>query len=383
MAMKQSDNELLTRIGPGTRMGNLMRRYWWPVGFTEQVGDEPVPVRILGEDLVLFRDAEGKLGLLDRYCAHRRASLELGRVEADGIRCCYHGWLYDTTGQCREMPAEGPDCPLIKEVKIAAYGVKELGGLIFAYLGPEPAPLLPHYDLLVRDDFDREVSASLEHCNWLQRAENAVDVYHSMALHASVYPSIALKRPLDVQWEKRWYGFRQVSIYSETVKNTSHFIFPSHTRRYNARAKERPAHFLHLRVPVDDTQTLTFYAKGVETGGAPGKLTTKGFEQPSQRGVYERVKDGWWNLASHEQDRAAQESQGVITDRSKEFLAPSDRAIVLLRKMLLDSIAAIEAGRDPFGLLRDPAQNEIISFDAGKSFSDVDKDYAANKVPAE
>src|SRR5262249_3554133 len=143
MAMKQSENELLTRIGPGTRMGNLMRRYWWPVGFTEQVTDGPVPVRILGEALVLFRNTKGKLGLLGRYCAHRRASLELGRVEQDGIRCCYHGWLYDMTGQCREMPAEEPNCPLIKEVKVEAYKVDELGGLIFAYLGPEPAPLLP------------------------------------------------------------------------------------------------------------------------------------------------------------------------------------------------------------------------------------------------
>ena len=383
MAMKQSENELLTQVGPGTRMGNLMRRYWWPVGFTEKVADEPVPVRLLGEDLILFRNTQGKLGLLGRYCAHRRASLELGRVEQDGIRCCYHGWLYDMAGQCQEMPAEEPGCPLIKEVKIDSYKVEELGGIIFGYMGPAPAPLLPRYDLLVRDDIDREVSAGIEHCNWLQRAENAVDKYHSLALHAPVYPTIALKRPLDVQWEKRWYGFRQTAIYSEKVKNTSHFIFPSHTRRYNARSKERPSHYLHLRVPVDDTQTLTFYAKGFETGGARGKLTTEGFEAPAVRGVYERVKDGWWNLASHEQDRAAQESQGVITDRTKEFLAPSDRAIVQLRRMLLDSIDAIEAGKDPFGLLRDPAKNQIVTFDAVKSFSDTDKDFAGNKVPAE
>jgi 5,5'-dehydrodivanillate O-demethylase oxygenase subunit len=383
MVMKQSENELLTQIGPGTRMGNLMRRYWWPVGFTEKVTDEPVPVRILGEDLILFRSTEGKLGLLGRYCAHRRTSLELGRVEKDGIRCCYHGWLYDMNGQCQEMPAEEPNCPLIKEAKIDAYKVEELGGMIFAYMGPNPAPLLPRYDLLVREDMDRELSASVEHCNWLQRAENGVDKYHSMALHAPVYPSIALKRPLDVQWEKLWYGFRQTAIYSEKVKNTSHFIFPSHTRRYNARAKERAAHYLHLRVPIDDTQTLTFYAKGIETGGAKGTVTTEGFEPIEPRGVYKRVKDGWWNIASHDQDRAAQESQGIITDRTREFLAPSDRAIVQLRRMLLDSIEAIEHGQDPFGLLRDPAQNKMVTFDAGKSFTDTDKDYQGNKVVAE
>ncbi|MGE5540313.1 MAG: Rieske 2Fe-2S domain-containing protein [Gemmatimonas sp.] len=380
--MDQRENELLTRIGPGTRMGNLMRRYWWPIGFTELVKDEPVPVRILGEDLVLFRTPDGKLGLMDRYCAHRRASLELGRVESNGIRCCYHGWLYGMNGQCLEMPAEEPDCPLVKEVKLAAYKVEELGGLVFAYMGPDPAPLLPRYDLLVREDMDREVSASVEHCNWLQRAENGVDKYHSMALHAPVYPSIALKRPKDVVWEKLWYGFRQTAVYSDKVKNTSHFIFPSHTRRYNARVKERPAHYLHLRVPIDDTQTLTFYAKAVETGGRKGTLKTEGFEPVPERGVYKRVKDGWWNIESHDQDRAAQESQGVITDRTKEYLAPSDRAIVQLRRMLLDSITAIEAGKDPFGLLRDPEQNRLVTFDAGKTFADTDKDYTT-KVPAE
>ena len=380
--MQQSENELLTRIGPGTRMGNLMRRYWWPIGFTDKVTDEPVPVRILGEDLVLFRNGEGKLGLIARYCAHRLASLELGRVEKNGIRCCYHGWLYGNDGQCLEMPAEEPNCPLIKDVKLAAYKTEELGGMIFAYMGPDPAPLLPRYDLLVRDDMDRTLSASIEHCNWLQRAENGVDKYHSMALHAPVYPSIALKRPLDVQWEKLWYGFRQTAVYSDKVKNTSHFIFPSHTRRYNARVKETPSHYLHLRVPVDDENTLTFYAKAVETGGSKGKLTTEGFEPMPQRGVYNRIKDGWWNIASHDQDRAAQETQGVIADRTKEYLAPSDRAIVQLRKILLDSIDAIEHGKDPFGILRDPAQNQCVAFDAGKSFADTDKDYQT-KVPAE
>jgi hypothetical protein len=202
-----------------------------------------------------------------------------------------------------------------------------------------------------------------------------------MALHAPVYPSIALKRPLDVVWEKLWYGFRQTAVYSDKVKNTSHFIFPSHTRRYNARVKERPAHYLHLRVPVDDVQTLTFYAKAVETGGRKGTLKTEGFEPVPERGVYKRVKDGWWNIESHDQDRAAQESQGIITDRTREYLAPSDRAIVQLRRMLLDSIAAIEAGKDPFGILRDPEQNRLVTFDAGKTFADTDKD--VRTVPAE
>jgi len=377
--MTPEGNELLTQIGPGTRMGDVMRRYWWAVGFSESVNKTPVPVRILGEDLILFRTGNGKIGLTDRYCAHRLASLEHGRVENDGIRCCYHGWLYDTSGQCREMPAEPPDSRLKDEVKLKAYRIQEMGGLLFAYLGPDPAPLLPNYDLLVRGDLDRTVSATIEHCNWLQRAENGVDPYHSMALHAPVYPSIALKRP-EVKWEPTWYGFRMTSRYPGEFENLSHCIFPSHTRRYGARVGERPSHFLHLRVPIDDTKTITFYVRAVEAkGDRNGTLTTRGVEE-SERGVYRTVDDGWWRLASEEQDRAAQESQGEITDRTREFLGTSDRGIILLRKLLLDSIDAIESGKDPFGLLRDPSLNTIVRFDAQKNFADTDKDFSGNPV---
>ena len=374
-------NELLTRVGPNTRMGALLRRYWWPVGFSEIVDKTPVPVRLLGEDLIMFRDGSGGIGLMDRFCAHRLVSLEHGRVESNGLRCCYHGWLFDTSGQCVQMPAEPDDSKLHLEVKLKAYKTQELGGLIFAYMGPDPAPLLPNYDLLVRDDVNRTVSGSWEYCNWLQRAENAVDVYHSMSLHAPVYPSMALKRPEEVRWDLRWYGFRQSSKYQGKLENVSHYIFPSHTRRFNARVGEEPSHFLHLRVPIDDENTITYFVKTVGTDdGKPGRLTTEGYEQNVQRGVYHKVDDGWWRLASADQDRAAQESQGVITDRTREFLASSDRGIVMMRKMLVDSIEAIEKGVDPFGLLRDPAMNVSVAFDAQKNFSDVDRDFSGKKI---
>ena len=382
MAMTREENEMLTRIGPGTRMGALLRRYWWPVGFSELVGTkEPVPVRIMGEDLILFRMPSGKVGLVDRFCAHRLASLEHGRIEEGGIRCCYHGWLYDATGQCTQMPGEPADSCLHKEVKLAGYKTEEMGGLIFAYMGPDPAPLLPRYDLLVREDMDRTVSAGLEFCNWLQRAENGVDKYHSMALHAPVYPSIALKRPEEVRWEQTWYGFRQSARYPGKEENVSHCIFPSHTRRFNARVGEMPSHYLHLRVPVDDTHTMTWYVRAVETkDGSKGKLKTSGFEEGVQPGVYNKVDDGWWRLSSHDQDRAAQESQGRITDRSREFLGTTDRGIVMLRKILFDSMDAIENGRDPFGLLRDPEKNKLVTFDAQKNFADTDKDFSGKPV---
>jgi 5,5'-dehydrodivanillate O-demethylase len=382
--MDQARNELLTRIGPGTRMGNLLRYYWWPVGFSQTLDKIPLPVRLLGEDLILFRNAQGKVGLMDRFCAHRMASLEHGRVENDGIRCCYHGWLFANDGQCLEMPAEPAESQLHKEVKLKAYKVQEMGGLIFAYMGPDPAPLLPNYDLLIREDCDRTVSGGMEYCNWLQRAENGVDKYHSMALHAPVYPSIALKRPEEVKWDSQWYGFRMSAKYAGKIENVSHFIFPSHTRRFNARVGERPSHYLHLRVPVDDTHTLTYYVRATERpDGSKGELKTDGYEKDVKRGVYQTVEDGWWRLGSHDQDRAAQESQGVITDRTKEFLAGSDRGIIMLRKMLLDSIDAIESGADPFAVLRNPADNVMITFDAQKNFADTDRDFSGKQVTSE
>jgi phenylpropionate dioxygenase-like ring-hydroxylating dioxygenase large terminal subunit len=256
--MTPEENEMFTRVGRGTPAGEMLRRYWWPVWFSELVVSRPVPVRILGEDLILFRDATGETGLLDRRCPHRGASLELGRVEADGIRCCYHGWKFDRAGRCLDMPAEPENTPLKGEVRQTAYMTQEAGGLVFAYLGPRPAPLLPKYDLLFREDCHRVVYSKEEHCNWLQRAENGYDPHHLMALHAPGYPQIALK-PAKISWEKAWYGCRTLQQYPDSLVNVTHQIFPSHTRRLAARAGDEPRHYLNLRVPTDDTTTTTFF----------------------------------------------------------------------------------------------------------------------------
>ena len=369
--MTPERNEMLTRVGPGTPGGAMLRRYWWPVGFDEQIQKKIVPVRHLGEDFVLFRDATGTLAMLDAACAHRRASLEHGRVEDRGIRCCYHGWLYDTAGRCLEMPAEPPGSTLHEEVRQRSVPVQVVAGLIFAYLGPDPAPKIPRYDLLALDDCDRTIWAAEDHCNWVQRAENGVDAYHSMALHASMYPSIALKRP-EVEFEKTWYGFRTHSVYPDGRINIVHDIFPSSTRRYNARAGSIPSQFLHIRVPIDDLSTMTFFVESKFKPEGPYKRECRGY-QTTVRGVYNHVEDGWWGLASEEQDRAAQESQGVIHDRSREFLGTSDRGIVMWRKLAFDSIRAAKEGRDPHGIVREVDPNDIIHFDAGKNFTDHEK----------
>ncbi|MGE5540503.1 MAG: Rieske 2Fe-2S domain-containing protein [Gemmatimonas sp.] len=373
--MTPDDNETLTRVGKGTPAGEMLRRYWWPVWFSQQVTNKPVPVRLLGEDLVLFRDAGGAIGILDRRCPHRGASLELGRVEADGIRCCYHGWKFDRAGRCLDLPCEPEGTPLKDEVRQTAYLAQEAGGLVFAYIGPTPAPLLPKYDLLFREDCHRVVYSKEEHCNWLQRAENGYDPHHLMSLHAPGYPQIALKRA-NILWEKTRYGCRTEQQYPDSLVNVTHQIFPSHTRRLAARKGDEPRHYLNLRVPVDDVTTMTFFVSVVFAKEGPYTLKTKGHE-PCERMVYDAVDDGWWRIPSHEQDRIAQESQGPIADRSREYLGTSDEGIVMLRRILRDSIKAVADGRDPFGVIRDPDENTIIRFDAGKNFSD-----GVNEAPA-
>ena len=367
--LSKEENELLTRVGPGTPAGEMLRRYWWPVGFTEHVREKgrPVRTRLLGEDLVLFRDGNGRLGLLGLHCSHRGTSLEFGRVDDRGIRCCYHGWLYDVSGRCLEQPAEPEGSTFKDRVQHPAYQAQEIGGFIFAYIGPEPAPLLPNYDLFLREDGEREVGAGHDYCNWLQRAENSVDQTHLVALHASEYPHLALKRPV-IGWERRDYGAKiSMQVPGISKPKFSHWIFPSHTRHTTARKGRKPDHAIRFRVPMDDTNTMTFwlrfYPYGEEDRSKPFLLKTLGFEN-DQAGVYERVDDGWWGVASHDQDRVAQESQGPIYDRTKEHLGASDQGVIMLRTMIKESIDAVRHGKDPVWVLRDSAQNETIGFDA-------------------
>jgi 5,5'-dehydrodivanillate O-demethylase oxygenase subunit len=369
--LSKEENELLTRVGPGTPAGEMLRRYWWPVGFTEEIKPKgaPAKVRLLGEEFVLFRDGRGELGLLELHCSHRGTSLEFGRVEEAGIRCCYHGWLYDLSGKCLEQPAEPEGSTFKERIQHPAFHAREAGGLVFAYIGPEPAPLLPGYDLLVRTDGCRVVGGGEEFCNWLQRAENSADGAHSIALHAAGYPEMAMKRP-KIKWEPTPFGLKETTLIEGSVKpRITHFIFPSHIRHSASRVGEQPRQVLRFRVPADDRTTYTFWIDFYpDKDGQPAQpvaLRTKGFRK-SQPGVYERVQDGWWNLPNREQDRVAQESQGVIADRSREHLASSDQGITMLRRMLFESIDAVRAGKDPIGVMRDPRANQRIAFDSSR-----------------
>ena len=186
--MTAEENELLTRVGPGTRMGALLRRYWQPVAASAELVKRPTKrVRILGEDLVLFRDRSGKLGFIDESCAHRRASLSYGIPTENGLRCPYHGWMFDAKGVCIEQPFEGQRHALHNKHALKAYPVEEISGLIYGYLGPAPVPLLPRYAALTWARAIRTVGTKILNCNWLQCMENTADPVHTEWLHGALH----------------------------------------------------------------------------------------------------------------------------------------------------------------------------------------------------
>ena len=350
--LNQSDNEILTRVGRGTPCGEMMRRYWWPIGLSEHIGKSPVPVKLLGEEFILFRDLRGRLGLLDKHCCHRGASLEFGRVEENGLRCCYHGWLYDTEGRCLEQPCEPPESTYKTRVRQKAYAVREQSGLVFGYIGPDPVPVFPKYDLLVKEDCNKIVQGRDLHSNWLQRCENMLDALHVMCLHASVYPELAFVYPKVLEWLDVWYGCEMYLEYPNGTKDKHHYVFPFINRVFVTRAGHEPYQFMQWAVPTDDEHCISYQVWASELDKGPFNLQTAKF-QHRKKGEYKRVEDGFFNLWDRDQDDAACDSQGAIADRTREHLGQCDKGVILMRKMVRDAIADVQAGKDPRGVIRD------------------------------
>lgn len=370
--MTPEQNDRFTRVGKGTPAGELLRRYWMPVAAAGELtgGRAKLRVRIMGEDLLLFRDGTGQFGLIREQCPHRMASLYYGFLEGDGVRCAYHGWKFDRNGNCIEQPFEPEDSALCKEAGTTAYPVQEFAGLIYAYLGPGPAPLLPRWDVLLREDGKRsiEILPVLE-CNWLQVMENSVDPCHTYYLHAH---TLTLKgrgaagayyyRPIeglnfDVVRKDNWCGVLKQRTYGgeNAEQELGHpVIFPNILL-----SPQRDILMMHIRVPVDDTHTKVFRVqfKPNETG----KPEPQPNVVPCRQIESYRGEDGDYHLDTfNSQDAMAWETQGPITDRSRELLGHTDRGIVMFRRLLRQEIEAVEAGRDPGGVIRDPAINDRI-----------------------
>ena len=365
--MREDQNRQLTEVGPGTAMGELLRRYWMPIAGASELDAKPIkPIRLLGEDLVLYKDLSAGYGLVDRACAHRRADLTYGFVENVGIRCSYHGWAYDALGACISRPYEdtvNPKAAARCKVKLKAYPVQEKAGLLWAYLGPLPAPLVPDWESFQLKNGFVQVVLSEVPCNWLQCQENSIDPVHFEWMHNN--------------WSTRLKG--ETGPYAAEHKELAFEEFEFglvYKRLRGAATKADPLwaigrvclwpngfflgdHF-EWRVPIDDHHTLS-----VSWVFTRVPVEAEPYVQQRIPTWYSPVKDektGRW-ITSHviNQDIVAWVGQGAIADRTRETLGLSDRGIVMLRRRFQSDLAAIALGQDPKGLIRDPAQNVNVA----------------------
>jgi 5,5'-dehydrodivanillate O-demethylase len=360
-------NRVLTQVGAGTPMGELMRRHWHPIAGIDALEKEPVkPVRLLSEDLVLYRDKSGSYGLLHRHCAHRGADLSYGFVEAHGLRCHYHGWQFNAAGRCIEQPFEDtlnpePRQPCKLHLQ-AAYPVRPKAGLLWAYLGPLPAPELPDWEAFGWSNGFVQAVFSEVPCNWLQAQENSIDPVHFEWMHANWSRRLRgfdggyAARHLQLDFEAFEHGF----IYKRISEDTS----AQHPLWTIGRVCLWPNGFFlgdhfEWRVPVDDETTLNVTWSFIRV-----PQEREPFVQASIPTWVSPIRDaqtGRW-ITSHviNQDIVAWVGQGRVADRSRENLGASDRGIAMLRRQLFDDIDAVAAGRDPKGVLREPASNSRV-----------------------
>lgn len=362
------ENRFLTQVSRGTPCGELLRRYWHPVAAAaELTDDKPIKaVKILNEKLVVYRDKAGQYGLVGEQCPHRLASLAYGRVDREGIRCPYHGWKFDGAGRCLEQPAEPADSTFKDRIRHVAYPVEYLGGLIYAYLGPGPAPLLPRWDVLVWERGRRWiVKDSLIDCNWLQAMENSVDPAHLFWLHgdtAHLAPRVK-KYAEKHEFIRFEYGIKKrrttlpLATGGKPEVDEHPLLFPS-VLRHVAPFKGGHRHNLQIRVPVDDTHTQVFRVSFLptDTDHSPPDM-----EVPLR---YSQLKTGTRDYDMTQvsaQDSMAWETQGPVMDRAHEHLGVEDEGIIELRKMLREQIERVQLGLEPLGVIRDPAKNQVIA----------------------
>jgi len=387
--ISKEQNELMTRIGPGTPAGKLLRRYWQPVALVDEMqGERPVKaVTVLGESLVLFK-AENKYGLIERHCAHRGADLAYGRLEDGGLRCSFHGWLYDVNGKCIDTPAEPASSRLCEHIRLRACPVVEKSGVLFAYLGAGEPPAFPHFDCFVAP---REYTFAFKgywDCNWLQALEVGIDPAHASWLHKffededpaasygrqfrgtpadSAMPISKVLREYDrpeMRVERTDYGMRLRTLRriseAQTHVRVTNILFPqAFVIPMNAEMTISQWH-----VPVDDTGCY-WYSIFTSFGAPVDKDTMrnqrlKTYPAPDYKPIFGRHNR--WGFNPDEQksrtftgmgfdinihDQWACESQGRIQDRTRENLGSTDKGIVLYRRLLLDAIRKNEAGEKP------------------------------------
>lgn len=390
-------NDLLTQTGPGTPMGDLFRSYWIPALLAEELPTPdcaPVRVELLSEKLVAFRDSEGRLGLVDEFCAHRRVSLWFGRNEEGGLRCPYHGWKYDTTGQCVDVPSEEP--AFCKRIKLKAYSLVEKGGVLWAYMGSEEQkPPLPEYEVSNVRPEQRFFSKRLQECNWLQALEGGIDSSHVSWLHSMNLNSDPLFKgaagnkynlaDMKPVFEVVDYpggllvGARRLAEDDQYYWRITPWLMPSFTMV--PPRGDHPVHG-HFWIPINDEncwawsfdytpsrdltkeeRTAMEEGHGIHCKYVPGTfipLANKSNDYLMNREAQKQglTYSGIEGIAI--QDSSLQESMGAICDRSQEKLAPTDKGIMLARRKLLKAVKELQEKKIiPPGV--DPEEHKVRS----------------------
>lgn len=382
----------LTSVKPGTPMGELMRRYWQPLCLSDDLKDLPVKIMILAEEVVAFRDKQGRVGALEPHCSHRGTSLEFGRIEERGLRCCYHGWLYDTEGKCLEMPCETAEFCEKMDVQQPAYPVMEYGGLVFIYMGPPdvPPPLLPMLDIVDtrhRDDvvlrgmrlWDDRAIGFVRDCNWLQHFENQQDPWHLTQLHNLIsgdqFNSVLSEKQGEaapkISWEKTKLGQRYNMVkrlpngywlerHTEVILPNIHLVANIH-QHGDATIWREKATEMSWCVPVDDEHirgmSIVAWPKGADgqpiADWLPGTWTKTPF-RPGQR---ERP---YLEAQREPDDLEATESIGPISIHARENLGKSDRGVAMLRRTYREYLRDLRSGKEPANLIRSEEENHAL-----------------------
>ena len=381
--LSREDNERLTRVGPGTPMGALMRRYWIPAAFSHQIAEPdcpPIAVKLLGESLVAFRDTEGRVGLLDERCPHRTASLFYGRNEECGLRCVYHGWKFDVAGNCVDMPSEPPGSAFQHKIKVTAYPCVERGGLVWTYMGPvEFRPEFPDLEWTRIPDSHRYVTRHIQECNWLQGLEGGFDSSHLAFLHGGAAEGRVTTVPTRYEVVPTDFGFvvgagREAKA-DETFWTANVMLMPFH----KIIASVPPG--AHVWAPIDDENTMLYCvdfrpdralteddlarsksSEGIHTENIPGTdwtVQNKANHYLIDRELQASGRSFTGIKGFGVQDSGIQESMGPIADRTMEHLGVSDTAVIQIRRLLLQTLEDHAAGEKLPGT--DPASHQVRS----------------------
>ena len=354
-------DNVLAHIGPGSPCGEFFRRYWHPVSLSTEVGKNPIPLKILGEELVLFRTTNGELGLVHKHCPHRNASLVFGKCENKGIRCCYHGWLFAPDGEILETPGEAENSESAKNIRkrlhLGAYPVIEFNGLIFSYMGPpNEMPEFPLYDSYSVPNITTRPYRIDYNCNWLQILDAIMDPIHTSFLHSTISGeqfSKGLGEIGELEVFERGSQFlgsntRRVNDYVWIRVNE--LILPNFTQAGAAFAADGTktkffgrSSFTRWVVPVDDTHSMSLAWANFGERGDPIEYNTKEGCELIEQG--ELVDRSWEERQSHPSDAEAVEGMGEISKHKGEHLMPTDKAILLYRRRIRQLIKDLENGK--------------------------------------